>query len=268
MPRKAGKYGRKFFNPEVPHLTFEKYLDPREALSRSGLPPVPRTQLVDYASEVTEWPMYLNDQIGDCTFASLGHVFGAMSRYGSGTEALFSDGTIQHGYSAVSGYVQGDEDTDTGCLCSDVLAYAKATGLQDTTGRLHKALGYAKLGNAADETLLGQVLDVFGTVYIGFNVQQVIEDEFEQGKPWTWQRGAEIIGGHCVNLQKRNPSSVKGKGVLDYVTWGALQPATTTWQSHAVEEAWAVVSQDWVNANGTSVTGLDLSQLLSDMQYV
>lgn len=30
----------------------------------------------------------------------------------------------------------------------------------------------------------------------------------------------------------------------------------------------STVSEDWVAANGDSVTGLDLDQLLSDLQYV
>jgi len=47
-----------------------------------------------------------------------------------------------------------------------------------------------------------------------------------------------------------------------------VQPATTSWQAHAVDEAWAVVSEDWVQQNGTSVSGLDLTQLLADMHAV
>ena len=51
---------------------------------------MPLTQDVDRASEVTDWPMYLNDALGDCTIAGEGHLFGALSLYGLGTEALFS----------------------------------------------------------------------------------------------------------------------------------------------------------------------------------
>jgi hypothetical protein len=35
-----------------------------------------------------------------------------------------------------------------------------------------------------------------------------------------------------------------------------------------VEEAWVVVTEDWIGANGTSPEGLDLQQLLADMRYV
>jgi hypothetical protein len=265
MLRQAGKYGRRPMDRSRPRLTLEKYLDPRTPMNRYGLPAVPLTQDVDYASDVSSWPMYLNDQLGDCTIAGAGHMFGAWTRYASGTEVLFTDDQVQAVYSRVGGYVPGDESTDNGCVMADVLADARATGMTDSAGHVHKVAGYAALGNVADEGLLGQVLDVFGSVYTGINAQQQMETEFGDGQPFTWDPSAEVIGGHCIVLQRRRGS---GAAPLEYVTWGALQPATTGFQAGAVEEAWAVVTEDWIKANGLSVEGLDLRQLLSDMAYV
>jgi hypothetical protein len=146
MARQAGKLGRKPMDPTLRRLTLEKYLSPRTALSRAGLPPVPASQDVDRASKVGSWPMYLNDTLGDCTIAAEGHMFGAWSAYGFGTEALFSDDVIQGTYSRVGGYVPGDPSTDTGCMMSDVLADARATGMADTSGKVHKVAGYAAFG--------------------------------------------------------------------------------------------------------------------------
>jgi hypothetical protein len=248
-------------------LTLERYLDPRAPMSRYGLPPVPLTQDVDYASEVTSWPMYLNDQLGDCTIAGAGHMFGAWTRYAGGTEAVFTDDQVQAVYSRAGGYVPGDPTTDNGCVMADVLADLKTTGMIDAGGHVHKVAGFAALGNVADESLLGQVLDVFGSVYTGVSVQQHMEAEFAAGQPFTWDPdpAAQVIGGHCICLQRRHGS---GGAPLVYVTWGALQPATTGFQAGAVEEAWAVVTEDWIKANGLSVQGLDLHQLLADMAYV
>lgn len=265
MPRQAGKYGRLPLDPTRRRLTLEKYLDPRAPLSRSGLPPVPLTQDVDRASAVQSWPMYLNDQLGDCTIAGIGHMYGAWTTYGCGHEALFSDDVIQGTYSRVGGYVPGDPDTDQGCVMAEVLADQKANGMTDVTGKVHKVVGYAAFGNPADEMLLGQVLDVFGTVYVGINVQQQMEDEFANQEPWTWDPAAGTVGGHAICLQRRLGD---GGAPLEYVTWGALQPATTSFQANAAEEAWAVVTEDWLQANGTTVEGLDLQQLLADMRHV
>lgn len=269
MSRLSGKLGRKPMDRERPRLTLETYLDPRLPLSRAGLPPVPLTQDVDRESEVAAWPMYMNDQLGCCTIAGAGHMFGAWTTYAQAVvgEALFSDTEIVNVYSAVGGYVSGDPDTDNGCVMSDVLAYLRSAGMTDTRGAVHKVAGYASFGNPANETLLGQVLDVFGAVYIGANIQQNMMDEFDNHQPWTWQPGGQVIGGHCIPLQRRVPVGSR-TGVLEYITWGADQHATFGWQANAVEEAWVVVTQDWVEACGTSVEGLDLIQLLADMAAV
>jgi hypothetical protein len=265
VPRQAGKYGRRPFDPGRRRLTLEKYLDPTVALSRAGLPPVPLTQDVDRASKVASWPMYLNDTLGDCTIAAIGHMYGAWTQYASGAEAQFSDNAIQETYSRVSGYVPGDESTDNGCVMADVLADQKAIGIDDASGKVHKVAGYAAFGNPADEVLLGQVLDVFGTVYVGIDCQASILTEFSAGQPWTWTPGEAVEGGHAICLQRRLGA---GSAPLEYVTWGALQPATADFQAHAAEEAWAVVTEDWLQANGTSVDGLNLRQLLADMAGV
>jgi hypothetical protein len=264
--RRRGKYGRRPFNPERPRLTLERYLDPRVRLSRAGLPPVPVTQDVDRASEVTDWPMYMNDQLGDCTIAGEGHLFGALTRYASGIEALFTDTQVETVYSRVGGYVPGDENTDNGCVMSDVLADAKRNGIIDTKGKVHKAAGYAALGNYADQELLAQVLDVFGSAYTGFNVEQSNETQFDEGLAWTYTPGDTIIGGHCVVLQRRLGGTPEAP--YEYVTWGAIQTADQSFQANLVEEVWAVISEDWVRANGTTVEGLDLKQLLADMADV
>jgi hypothetical protein len=267
MSRQAGKYGRRPMDRSRPRLTLERYLDPRRRLTPAGLPAVPLTQDVDRASEVGSWPMYLNDQLGDCTIAGVAHMYGAWTQYaGAGAgEALFADQQVQTVYSRVGGYVPGDESTDNGCVMQDVLDDQKRRGMIDNAGRTHKIAAYAAFGNVADEELLGQVLDVFGSVYVGINCQASILTEFSQGQPWTWTPGEAVEGGHAICLQRRRGS---GDAPLEYVTWGALQPATADFQANAAEEAWAVVTADWLNANGTSVEGLDLQQLLSDMQYV
>jgi hypothetical protein len=265
MARTAGMYGRLAPDPGKPRLTLERYLDPKNPLKRGGLPAVPLTRDVDYASKVKSWPMYCNDSVGCCTEAAVGHMYGAWTTYAGAGEVLFSDEGILTPYSRVSGYVPGEPDTDRGAMMSDVLADQKADGMTDTAGRVHRVAGYAAFGNPQDLDLLGQVLDVFGTVYVGINVQQAMETEFADGKPWGWSRRGEVVGGHAVCLQRRQG---KGSAPYEYVTWGALQSATRSFQAYAVEEAWAVVTQDWLDDKGVTAEGLDLDQLLADMEYV
>jgi hypothetical protein len=263
----AGKFGRKPFDPELRYLVLERYLDPRAPMRAAvDLPPVPSGADVDRATLVASWPMYLNDSLGDCTCAGAAHMLAAMCVYAGYPEPSFSDQEIIAAYSAAGGYVPGNPATDQGALCSDVLAYLQRVGMTDTTGKVHKVAGFAKLGNAADLDLLGQVLEVTGTVYTGFDVQQHMVAQFDAQQPWTWQQGDSDVGGHCVVLERRRP--VSDAAPLSYVTWGALQSADSGFQAHAVEEAWFVASEDFVRSAGTTVDGLDLTQLLSDAQYV
>jgi len=266
MPREAGKFGRLPFDPERRHLVLERYLDPRAKLAIAAMPAVAPGTDVDRASAVASWPVYLNNAIGDCTIAAAGHTFAAMCVYAGLPEPVFADATIQQVYSAISGYIPGDPATDSGCVMSDVLSYLKTSGMTDTAGKVHKVAGSARLGNPADLDLLGQVLDVTGTVYTGFNVQQHNVQQFSDHQPWTWQAGDQAVGGHCVDLQRR--FAVTAAAPLEYVTWGALQPADLTFQAHLVEEAWFVASEDFIRVNGTSIEGMDLQQLLADAQDV
>jgi hypothetical protein len=265
--RHPGMYGRQPLDRAKPRPILERYLDAAAPLSAAGLPAVTLHQDVDRCSKVLNWPMYLNNQIGDCTIAAIGHMHGAWSQYASGTEVMFTDSQIQTVYSRVGGYVPGQPATDQGCQMSDVLADQARNGMVDVTGKTHKIVAYASFGNPANEVLLGQVLDVFGSVYVGFNVQQVIEDEFSNNGVWTYAPGQPFIGGHAVCLQRRVPAGSK-HGILQYVSWGALTWADFGWQANTVEEAWAVVTESWLQANGTTVTGLNLQQLLADTKDV
>lgn len=259
--RTPGMYGRqpRDITRFAPRL--EDYV--HGPLRVAGLPPA--SGVVDRATKVSDWQMALNDQLGDCTIAGAAHLFAATSVYAGHPEPLFSDAELVKAYSAVSGYVPGDPSTDDGAVMQNVLDYLKATGMTDTTGKVHKVAGYAAFGNPHDEILLAQVLNTFGSVYVGVNLPQSAEDEFAAGEPWTYQPSSPIAGGHCIALQER---AVGGVGVLRYVTWGALQRTTRQFQTYYAEEAWAVVTEDWVTANGTTVEGLDLAQLLSDLQFV
>lgn len=240
------KFGRNPRDFSKPALRLEDYV------TASGLPAAPLC--VDRASKVTSWPMYGNDSIGDCTIAAAGHMIQGWSAYAN-TEATIAQPDVITAYSAVSGYDPATGANDNGAQMSDVCAYWKNTGIGG-----HKIAGYAALGDPTDLTLLRQVLNTFGTVYVGINCPQSAQQEF--GQIWEYDPASPIAGGHAISLQQ----TVTGQnGIFHFTTWGALQKATIAFVEHYVEEAWCVVSNDWITANGTSVEGLNLTQLLADM---
>jgi hypothetical protein len=262
--RTPGKGGRLPRDPERHIPLYETYLMPGSSASSVKLTPL--TVDIDRSSKVFSIPVYLNDQLGDCTIAALAHFFSGMSVFSGYPEPLFSDAVITSAYSAVGGYKPGDPSTDKGADMQTVLEFARSTGLVDTTGKTHKVVAYSLIGNPADEHVRGTVLDIFGTVYDGWALTQAQEDQFSQGVPWDWDAASPQIGGHCTCQQRRFP--VGTLGVNEQWTWGARQRSTFAFAAHQCEESYMVVSEDWIRSNGTTVEGYALQALLSDMEAV
>lgn len=257
------KYGRLPRDTSRWAPTLETYFRPHAV--GVGLEAVPSAMDVDRATEVTEWPMYVNDQIGDCTIAGQAHCYTSMSVFAGKPQPLFSDAEIVSAYSAVSGYDPVTGANDNGAEMQDVLKYNLKYGMTDLSGKTHKVISYAALGNPNDVLLLSECLKTFGSVYVGINCPQSAQDQF--GEIWTYVPGSPIEGGHAIGLHRRQPYGSR-TGVWDFSTWGALQWATIPFISHYVEEAWVFTTQDWIEANGASCDGLALSALESDMRYV
>lgn len=253
--RTPGMLGRLSPHPAQTHprLTVEDYID------FSALPAPPA--LIDWCSKVTTWPMYLNDQLGDCTCATVGHEIQAFSAYGN-TEVTVTDNDVLALYEAVGGYVPGDPSTDNGCVIQDILAYWAANPVGG-----HEIYAYAQIQDLTNLTQVAQILDLFGTVYLGINVPQSAMTQFNAGQPWSNVGDTDILGGHAIPVQKMTSANTDNP-VMDVITWGAVQEMELSfWQAY-VEEAWIVVSQqDWLNAaTGESPDGLDLTQLMADFK--
>lgn len=212
------------------------------------LPPPPDMQ--DWLAQVPEWPMYLNDHLGDCTAAEVGHQIEQFTQYGQGRYVEVTDDDVLAVYEATGGYVPGDASTDRGAYVQDVLAYWRKTGVAG-----HRILAYASLdvGNLAQ---VKQAIRLFGSVNIGFNFPASAMNQFNAGQPWDVVPGSPLRGGHCVLVGRYVP------GRLSCVTWGAIQDLTDAFWRTYVDEAWVVITQEWVSAaSKRSPLGVDLATL-------
>lgn len=253
MTRKHGLYGALPRDRSLKAPILENYLTGAE------LPKAPPT--VNWMTKVPSWPMYLNDTIGDCTCAGMCHSLGAMSYYADGSEVLFADNAVLDMYSAISGYNPVTGANDNGASLAQVCKYMVKEGIADTSGRRHLLAGWAEIEDYTDTELLKQVLYTFGSVYLAFNLPQSAEQQFEEGEPWAPVEGSPIVGGHCVVLQY---STAYGYDDESIITWGAEQKMDIAFLDEYCTEAIALVTADWVDANGTSPSGLKLAQLLDD----
>ena len=271
------KYGRIARDTSRWAPALEDYLRAGPVSGVRGLEPVADSEDVNRATLVYDWPMYANgpdagnppaspDGIGDCTCAEMAHAYTALGVYAGKPQVLFSDEAVIKAYSDVSGYDPATGAGDVGCQMQDVLAYNRTTGMTDTEGNVHKVIAYAALRNPADIGLLSRVLKTFGYVYLGVNLQQAQEDAFGQ-RPWAYAPGSPVLGGHCIGLHRRQPYGSR-VGIFQMASWGALQPSTISFIQGCVEEAWAVITPDWIEANGSSMDGISLAQLEADMRFI
>lgn len=232
--------------PTRPRLRLGTFIDRQEL----GEPP----PSVNWWTLVADWPMYANDSIGDCTVAEVGHQIGSASKYATGNEVLFTDAQIVSMYSAVTGYVPGDESTDNGAVIQDVLTYWRKTGLGG-----HKLAAFAEV-DVSNRSEVLQAVAAFGSVDLGHMVTQGDMDSFNAGTAWDTSYGnTTVVGGHSTELVGYDSTF----GYL--VTWGRVQKFTWRWWNARVDEAWLAILPEWLSAQGQSPSGFDLHGLGQEM---
>jgi len=269
-------------DPRVVIPTIEDYVDVSSLTG--GLPAAPG--IIDRESKVKAWPMYANGPdpaappaiastgVGDCTCAGIGHFLAAVTAFSGDVPGgvMFTDDAILRLYEAVGGYVLGDPATDNGCMLQAVCQYMDSTGLADIAGRVHKLAGYFAIGGYTNLELLKQVANTFGGVYLGVFVSDETSTQYLNGQPWSLPAPAANVGpdgiDHCVVLEY---SAFGVTGIADdqtVITWGIEQKINQAWALTYVGQAMGLITEDWIAANGTSVNGQSLSQLIADSRDV
>jgi hypothetical protein len=267
--RSAGKRGA---NPRSHGVVIPRLENHVDAELLASLPAA--SGIVDRESRVGSWPIYLNNQIGDCTCAGMGHAVAQWTAFSGSTPggAMFADQVIQEMYSAVSGYDPTTGANDNGAELYQVCDYMMKTGITDVNGKLHKIAGYADIAGFNNLGYLKQVLNAFGTVYLGVNVGNQDEVNFSDGKPWTLPVNGKQVGAdnvdHCIVMSY---SGFSVPGVYDsetIITWGAEQKMNVPWAWTNIGEAIAIVSEDWMEANGDTLLGQSMAQLIAELKSV
>lgn len=218
-----------------------------------ALPPPPA--VCAYTSKVPNWPMYGNNTLGDCVAAAAGHMVEQWN-YEAERQFMPTQAEIIAFYEN-SGYVPGQPDTDQGW---DLLSALKVWRSQGVAG--HKIAAFLALqpGNLEQ---LRQAVYLFGNVYVGLalpitaqtqNLWSVVPGTSADAAPGSW-------GGHCVPV----PGYAE---LVACVTWGALLNMTPAFYQTYSDEAYAVLSPDWIEQNAKAPNGFDLAQLQTDLAIV
>ncbi len=204
--------------------------------------------------------MMLNDDLGDCVIAAYGHAIQGWT--GSATSELtVPDSSILKGYEDVGGYVPGDPSTDNGCDMLTACKYWKKTGLVDAKGVAHKIDAYAEI-NVGDLNEVRYAIQLLGGFYAGWALPITAQPE----GTWYVGKGGNAApgswGGHCTWVGGFNMD----RNVFIMKSWGDTYYATIEFVLTYMDEGFALVSKDFLAANGVSPSVLDLAQMEADAE--
>jgi len=191
------------------------------------------------------FPMDGNDRYGDCTIAAMAHAI-TIYRGKLGKKQVMNTSAVEKVYFHLTGGV------DSGLNELDVLNYWRKSAVSH-----EKILAYATI-DPKDHKHVKQAINLFGGVYLGFQVQQNCEKDFDAGKPWT--PGKLTKDGHAVYAVGYTQKEVT------VLTWGNTQLATWDWWDECVDESYALLPQDAKDRK--FAPGFNLAQLQSDLDEV
>lgn len=223
------------------------------------------TAILPYAPQTSHWPnaaplgMLMNDTIGDCAIAGPLHMERIWSK-ANNIDYTPTDTEALAAYSAVSGYVPGDDSTDTGCVLLDVLKYWKNTGIGG------RKIGAFVQVDPSNHMHVEHASFFFGGLLVGVNLpvsaqtQELVWDVpptglSGSGAPGSW-------GGHCFS------SPGYTQKTLDTITWGERISQTWKFWDAYVDECYAILSLDFILNSNLAPNGFDLISLQQDMKLI
>lgn len=230
-------------------LRFSSYLTP-------ALPAPPDS--VNYYQKVPAWPMYYNDQYGDCTCAAAGHMIQNWTA-SAATEVTPPDPTVLSFYEH---FVGTPPPPDEGCNMLSVLKYWRKTGLDQ-----HKVAAFTSL-RLRDQTEAKNAVYLLGGIYIGVSLPDFTVPPHVDPLtiPWVLPAGGPVgdaapnpQNGHCI------PAVGYDAEQLWIVTWGTVKSMSWDFYNAYADESYAVVSTDFIGTGGESPTGFDLAGLEKDL---
>jgi hypothetical protein len=213
---------------------------------------------IDWTQGTQDFGTMLNTEIGDCTIAALAHQIQIWTLNTDG-EITVPDSDILTFYEAVSGYTPDHPSSDVGAAELDVLNTWRQSPFDGNVLQAFVSVPY--------EAMLGSVktaISLFGGCYVGLALPLTAQSQ----TVWTTTgpEGDNVPGswgGHAVCLVGYDPSYAY------CITWGGLKAMTWGFFSAYCEEAYALLSPDWISkGTGISPSDFDFAQLESDLTQI
>lgn len=215
---------------------------------------LPRPPATKGWAEGVRFRMYLNDKLGDCAVASLGHMQQVHTRR-DGHEIDPTNSQILRAFRE-TGIEQNLGDQD-GRVMQDVLKHFR------TKPSFAPILGYAAV-NPQNLAEVKAAMFAFGGIHIGTLLPERAGYQWDAGQPWSTQPGPGSLepgtwGGHAMYC------CAYGWSYVTAVTWGQRQQLTWAFLRRYCDEAYCVVSEAWADPDKLAPSGVDRERLLADL---
>lgn len=247
------KLGKKPANPSPRALKLVDFLDVEKVIA-SPLPYHPH----DTGFPLHMWGNGPDDSVrkgfegaGDCVWAGFCNLI-QLWRHAAGWGLASLTGKEAIGaYSEFTGYRIGVDATDQGTDMTKAMSQMRRTGLKDAKGNRHKIGAYLSITPGDSQQMIAAIR-TFGAISIGIQFPSYAMQDFDQHKPWNYQAGGQIEGGHCIVLPK------KGKAY----SWAREFGIGDTFLSHLCDEAFAIISPEFLEPYSEKTPeGFDLAAL-------
>jgi hypothetical protein len=212
---------------------------------------------VDWMKAVKQWDCLGNDRYGCCTAAAAYHIAQTWLINNSFEFQPTEEATLAL-YAATSDFPKEDD----GAVESRVLAYWCATGIPTSVGT--EKIAFAAL-TPTNLNELKLSIEYFGAAYIGVDLPisaqtQAVWDlpaggAVGDGAPGSW-------GGHAVPLLAYDETG------FTCVSWGQPLKMTNAFLQAYCEEAYALISWDWLADSGISPPGLNMAALQAELKAI
>jgi len=226
--------------------------------------PAPPPSVDYYSKALPELEnIYLNDTLGDCVIAGMGHITGVLTA-NTGSPLMLTKEQIISLYSSIGGYVPGDPSTDNGCDEQTALNWWQQNGLYSGE---HKITGWLAV-DATNPVEVRIAIWLFENLMFGVNLPDEWVNPMPSGSGFVWENsgGPDPDNGHCFTSQSY------GQGGVGIATWGMLGTVTNRAVARYAGpkgggELYTVISADSIaKATQKAPNGFDFSQLLADFE--
>lgn len=263
MPKKqvAKPHIVKVKTGRLPYVHDSRTFDLSDYLNQENVGQVPAEYNWGKKILPDKWGTLGNLKINNCTCASAGHL---IMTWTSNIGKLHrpTQKAIVAAYSELSGYNSETKGPGEGIEAIKVLKYWRKKGID---GR--KISAFVKLAYK-NRKQLKQAIYLYGGTYVGMNLPKSAEKQYYESKKWTVPRGgAKGEGepgswlGHAMIITGYNKDEVRA------ITWGKEIIMTMDFWEAYVDEAYAVLSEDFIK-NDETPTKINIEVLLRHIENI